>query len=297
MSLDHVCAAPPAASSSVAPSSTPDEPAVLFFDADGTLVWMEESDLREGDADFNDYGPSPLVQDAFAKLHERGHLPILCTGRPLPLVPESLRALNFAGYILGAGSCIMLNGEVAYEEFIPRDVVLTAAEMLLRSPGAVLLESRTSPVFLSPDPAAKFFTASVPVVSSIEELLRVAPDLPFNKMSSATETENPFTEEFCAYAEGEGNLVGFNMGFAREYCLAGVDKGTGIRHVLEHLGRGTRNTYAFGDSENDLPMFAAVETKIAMGNAMDSVKAQADHVTTHAKDDGIPAALHHFGLI
>ena len=37
---------------------------------------------------------------------------------------------------------------------------------------------------------------------------------------------------------------------------------------------------AFGDGENDLSMFGAVGTSVAMGNAQDTVKAAATYVTT-----------------
>lgn len=44
-------------------------------------------------------------------------------------------------------------------------------------------------------------------------------------------------------------------------------------------------------------MAGAVETFVAMGNALPSVKAAADYVTLSAADDGVPAGLAHFGLI
>ena len=296
MSLDSARGSLSKAVGMDAPANALDEPAVLFFDTDGTLVWMDEDDMREDGAEFNDFGPSPLVQDAFKRLHEHGHLPILCTGRPLPLIPESLHALGFAGYVLGAGACIMFNNEIVYEAIIPRDTKLRAADILLRGDGAVLLESRTTPVFLSKTRETEPWFAGIPVASSVEELCEIAPDLPFSKMSSAA-GGNPFNDEFRAFAAGEGHLAGFNMGLAWEFCLEGVDKGSGVKRALEYLGRDAHRTFAFGDSENDRPMFEAVETSVAMGNAMDSIKAQADFVTTHAKDDGIPVALRHFGLI
>ncbi len=52
---------------------------------------------------------------------------------------------------------------------------------------------------------------------------------------------------------------------------------------------------AFGDGENDLSMFSAVGTSVAMGNAQDTVKAAATYVTTAVDDDGIYNAAKHFG--
>ena len=60
---------------------------------------------------------------------------------------------------------------------------------------------------------------------------------------------------------------------------------------------GLEGTFAFGDSENDLPMAGAVETFVAMGNALPSVKDRAAYVTDSVEDDGVVSALEHFGLI
>ena len=82
-----------------------------------------------------------------------------------------------------------------------------------------------------------------------------------------------------------------------ELSLIGVDKGTGIEAALAHLGRGVKDTFAFGDSENDLPMRGAVDTFVAKGNALENVREVADYVTGTAAEEGVPAALERFGLI
>lgn len=84
----------------------------------------------------------------------------------------------------------------------------------------------------------------------------------------------------------------------RELSPKGIDKGVGVARALEYLGRtGNARTFGFGDSGNDLGMLAAVETAVAMGNAMPEVKALADYVTDDAAHDGTVTAMRHFGLI
>ncbi|MGG5317999.1 hypothetical protein IGI49_004898 [Enterococcus sp. AZ071] len=56
-------------------------------------------------------------------------------------------------------------------------------------------------------------------------------------------------------------------------------------------------TYAFGDGNNDLPMFEAVDYRIAMGNGTDKIKKAADFVTKSNEDGGIIHGLHHLNLI
>lgn len=84
----------------------------------------------------------------------------------------------------------------------------------------------------------------------------------------------------------------------RELSPKGIDKGVGVARALEYLGRtGNARTFGFGDSGNDLGMLAAVETAVAMGNAMPEVKALADYVTDDVAHDGTVTAMQHFGLI
>ena len=71
----------------------------------------------------------------------------------------------------------------------------------------------------------------------------------------------------------------------------------GVAATLERLGIDASEAIAFGDGENDLSMFAAVGTSVAMGNAQDTVKAAATYVTTAVDDDGIYNAAKHFGLV
>lgn len=73
-----------------------------------------------------------------------------------------------------------------------------------------------------------------------------------------------------------------------------VSKGAGLRRVLEYRGLDPSRVIAFGDEENDLPMFAAVDFSAAPANAKDSVKAAAKLVIGSNADDGVAAFLEEF---
>lgn len=77
----------------------------------------------------------------------------------------------------------------------------------------------------------------------------------------------------------------------------GCTKAVGIDRIIEHYGIALEETMAFGDGGNDIAMLQHVGVGVAMGNAMDDVKASADYVTTSVDEDGIAVALRHFGLI
>ena len=67
----------------------------------------------------------------------------------------------------------------------------------------------------------------------------------------------------------------------------GFKKGTGVQYMYERLGIPKENTYAFGDGINDIEMFELVGHGIAMGNAIDELKAVAEAVTDDVTDNGV----------
>ncbi|WP_461219005.1 Cof-type HAD-IIB family hydrolase [Lapidilactobacillus salsurivasis] len=76
-----------------------------------------------------------------------------------------------------------------------------------------------------------------------------------------------------------------------------VNKGHAITELARLLKLPTGAIVAIGDEQNDLAMFAAAGTAVAMANGAESVKAQADFVTTSNDQDGIAHAFQKFGLI
>ena len=78
-----------------------------------------------------------------------------------------------------------------------------------------------------------------------------------------------------------------------EIAPKSVSKGNAIRLLQEKFNIKTEETYIFGDGENDLSMFDC-GIAVAMGNAMDTVKAQANEVTLDNNSDGIAVVIERF---
>ena len=76
-----------------------------------------------------------------------------------------------------------------------------------------------------------------------------------------------------------------------DIIVKSVTKAKGIQKVLDKMGYNLRNTYAIGDSSNDVPMFKLVNTPIAMGNGTDSAKANAKYITLTQDEGGLEKAL------
>ena len=84
---------------------------------------------------------------------------------------------------------------------------------------------------------------------------------------------------------------------AMEVVPKGYSKASGIAFVCEKLGIDVKDTYAFGDSANDVDMLEFAGVGVAMGDGTDVAKEHADYVTRGLHEDGIYHALKHFALI
>ncbi|MFR2018740.1 MAG: HAD-IIB family hydrolase, partial [Eubacterium sp.] len=76
-----------------------------------------------------------------------------------------------------------------------------------------------------------------------------------------------------------------------EITKNGTDKGTALEMLCNHLKIELNKVIAFGDGENDLQFLNKAGTAVAMGNATDSVKAQADIITDTNNNQGVLKAL------
>lgn len=92
-----------------------------LFDVDGTLTSFDPDDMT--DKDFNAVHPSKSVIDAFGRLRNAGHRAFICTGRPLWLIADGLRALNPAGIVAMAGATLEVEGRVVHEDCFDEDIV------------------------------------------------------------------------------------------------------------------------------------------------------------------------------
>ncbi len=77
------------------------------------------------------------------------------------------------------------------------------------------------------------------------------------------------------------------QGFMCEIAPAGVSKWSGILHLADQWGIGPDEICAVGDDVNDLPMIQGAGLGVAMGNAVDEVKAAADRIAPCNNSHGL----------
>jgi len=76
-----------------------------------------------------------------------------------------------------------------------------------------------------------------------------------------------------------------------EVTAKGVHKGNALQVFSELWGINSREMAAFGDGENDIPMFKRAGLSIAMGNAPMLVKDAASRVTRTNHEDGVASVV------
>ena len=75
---------------------------------------------------------------------------------------------------------------------------------------------------------------------------------------------------------------------------AGVSKGNSLLSLADYLGIPHDNTFAIGDSDNDISMIESAKYGIAMGNATEGVKAAASYITANYDSLGFAKAVYEY---
>jgi hydroxymethylpyrimidine pyrophosphatase-like HAD family hydrolase len=139
------------------------------------------------------------------------------------------------------------------------------------------------------DPASREIQslAAPPPPEFVQELERrnITP-LSIGRVIVATWEPNEATVVDVIHNLGLELHVIFNKG-AVMVLPPGVNKATGLLAALEALKLSPHNTVGVGDAENDHAFLAACECGVAVANALDSVKAHVDLVTTGERGNGV----------
>ena len=81
-----------------------------------------------------------------------------------------------------------------------------------------------------------------------------------------------------------------------EVMVGSTSKGNAVKHLAEILNIKREEIMCLGDSENDLSMITYAGIGVAMGNASDLIKENADYVTEDNDNSGVAKAVQKFAL-
>ncbi|MBK5720805.1 Cof-type HAD-IIB family hydrolase [Dysgonomonas sp. Marseille-P4677] len=251
----------------------------VFFDIDGTLV------------SFNTHSIPQSTKDAVKLLRQNGVKVFIATGRPYSDI-NNLEDLIFDGYITANGAyCITADGEVIHKNLIAHDNLLRLIEFQKIHPFPCVLMTEKG----------NFINYINQSVENIQRLVNL-PNPPIRQLEDMIEDGvfqiDAFIDEDLEKLVIEIALTGcegarWHPSFV-DINVANNNKGTGISKFIDYYGLKRENTIAFGDGGNDIAMLRYAGLGIAMGNADDNVKCNADYVTDSVDENGILNALKYF---
>ena len=259
---------------------------IVFFDYDGTTV--DEVDRIKT--------ATPTTVESLKKLKENGYLTMLCSGRTKRFLEADID--KFQGAITCNGAFTEVDGEVLRDITIPDELMFDVIDKYFPRDTIIQLETQDVTYYLHND--AEFFQYFCRLFSLPERWY--APwkfrtkDNHINKLVlnyKDPKVLEDFKEEYkdvfqCAKHVRE-NFI--------DITLKGVTKGDAIEELIGKLGIDRKDTYAFGDADNDVEMMKVVGTGVAMGRHSDAVGEVASMVTGTVKEEGITQALEKLGLI
>lgn len=71
----------------------------------------------------------------------------------------------------------------------------------------------------------------------------------------------------------------------------GVNKASGVQHLLEHTGWKTEELVSMGDNDNDVPLMEFVGLSYCMANGSQQAKAAAKRIAPSAEEEGVKVVL------
>lgn len=253
---------------------------IFFFDIDGTLAIGK--DIPDS------------TKKAIKLLKEKDYLIFICTGRPYHYVKEYF--FDYAdGFITSNGRYIVYHNQVLLDEPLTHEQISRYIKIMREHHCGFVFIGTEHGYLECHDEHHKheiiksYFDGYFLTEFQDQDVKGYLFDIYCNNQQHLSTMQDIFRNEIV-----------FNQHyphFSADSTVLGVDKGIGINCVLEYFDIHKSNAYAFGDGLNDLCMFKQVEHSVAMGNAIESLKKEAEYVTTSIEEHGIYNALQHYCII
>jgi len=279
---------------------------MIVLDLDGTLL----DDYKKVSAENIE-----MIKRAY---EEKGVITVIATGRPLSFARGlSLDNGTFANYIIACNGAII--NEIQTNEYIDKKILRNeevleirkifleeeAEYMLMFSGESSICETsveidfkglkkansgndmkyRSIEEVLAQEPDFDKFICIIGIVNKSEEILKKV----MKRLENMPDIEVTDISTFMHKSE-EGTFKSRFIDVARE----GATKENAIKILAKKLGIMEEEIIVMGDGGNDMPMFDVAGLKVAMENAMDSLKEKADFITANNNENGVAVAIQKF---
>lgn len=230
--------------------------------------------------------------ETLRRLKEKGIIICIATGRA-PMAVPTFEGVEFDAILTYNGSYCFNQKEIIYSNPLEQaDVqkMIQNAEVLGR-PVSVATKDQLISNGTDEDLDQYYAFGKQKVIIS-DDFDRVSQGTVYQLLMSCRESD------FSTILDGvHGAKITSWWDRAVDIIPATGGKGTGIAKVLKYYGFDRSEALAFGDGNNDVEMFQAVGTGVAMENASEKLKAIATDYCGHVAEDGIYHYCVEHGLI
>lgn len=260
--------------------------AALFFDIDGTLLSEVTHQIPES------------AVHALEEAKKKGHLIFVNTGRTICSIPEELKRLPVHGFLCGCG----IYGEFEEEIFFEKHLDGKAADAIVKK----AQECRVDALYEGKDDV--YFSSRISRFDSLENTRKYMNNRGLG-LERCIEQGGCAYDKLFAYEDEHSNSREF-FDFLSDYLeildrgnhtyeciMKGYSKATIMEVVLKKFGIGREDSYAFGDSSNDLAMFRYAGHGIAMGVHDQVLDPYAEYIAPAVEEEAIWQSMKHYGLI
>ena len=265
---------------------------ILILDIDGTLVNSKKE-------------ITPKTYDALMKVRDAGHIIVLASGRPYRGMKQYVEALDLdkkGGYALSFNGGMIVDcmtEKPVVEKKIPNKYVKLIYDYALKNNiGMVTYEDDKAITGTRVDEYMEY-EAGLNFLSLVE-IPDFAEYVDFDVIKCLLTAEPEIIAPRCERElkelfEPELNVYRSEPYFI-EITTSGVDKAATIPELLKLLDIPRENSICCGDGFNDATMVAYAGIGVAMANAQQIVKDNADYITKSCDEDGLVDVIEKFIL-
>ncbi|MEK0291911.1 Cof-type HAD-IIB family hydrolase [Caldifermentibacillus hisashii] len=278
---------------------------LIAIDMDGTLF-------------SNNHTISENNCHAILKAQRQGHIVTFCSGRALHDIQEIIKKINLEAPIIAGNGAVVFHNKILQILTIPVHILKKIMDIfndfqlyyeIYTNKGIFIDKTRKDYLYaelnrLKDDPVfGPMVEQMVQVQNDQNHLLTVSDfsELNFSmldpyKMYTVSLDEKKLNHLQQRLSERDDISITNGSHLTVEVGNKQVSKGNALLFLANYFQIPQADTVAIGDNLNDLSMFKAAGTSIAMGNATDFVKSHAKFVTKTNDDDGVAYALEKFVL-
>lgn len=255
---------------------------VLFFDIDGTLLTPGKRIVEKE------------TIEVLEELSLRKDIDIyISTGRGRQTIKDIEHILKyFDGLNLANGGHIII-GDKEYTYCMEYEVVKELVNFLNNNhiSFAVMTKNANLRMYFNDEIKSSFDK----IVDSSYISLKESDDFYFDEVIQFWVLGN--NEELEKVKNAFSTIKVFFWGnFGSDVVPFDRDKATGIKEIVRLMDYDINNTYAFGDADNDVPMFKVVKTSIVMGKATKDAYLAATYQTDLIENAGLAKAIKKYVL-